>query len=383
MVYRYILLRRKRLSLESLFSVFTFTYQSKRKTKNISHIIHPAIELCCFFTYNICYHELFDSFSLRKVKPPLKEGKAMRTEQIQYFLETVNAGSFTKAAANLHLQQQSLRESITNLENELGKALFNRSKKGVTLTEFGKNILPYLKNMYDTYLFALQYDTPLNTTESFIIQAQSALNTYTPGIYSVLSQRQVHKNIKISNIEEPEQIINSLLRHTCDLGLIVDACDSLKENSFYQANLNKTIEEYIFFEKPMVVAMAPQHPLAKKDALSLNDLHGQCIICSHSSNPLKNFIKKHSSISDIEYVNVFNYKLIETLCLSQNNITFLPKEMIDNPFLVYRPLKENLPMKFIVVYRKGEMTDDINLCIQHLKLSIQQAMSKNLSMKYL
>lgn len=46
----------------------------------------------------------------------------MRTEQILYFLESVKAGSFTKAAAKLHLQQPSLREAVTNLENELGGA---------------------------------------------------------------------------------------------------------------------------------------------------------------------------------------------------------------------------------------------------------------------
>lgn len=77
----------------------------------------------------------------------------MRTEQILYFLEAVKVGSFTKAAANLHLQQPSLREAITNLENELGEALLIRTKKGVTLTEFGQNSLPYLQNIYDTYTF--------------------------------------------------------------------------------------------------------------------------------------------------------------------------------------------------------------------------------------
>lgn len=296
----------------------------------------------------------------------------MRTEQIQYFLEAVKTGSFTKAAANLHLQQPSLREAITNLENELGEALLIRTKKGVTLTEFGENSLPYLQNIYDTYMLLLHSGKPKSLNENFIINTQSPLDYLMPSIYTLLTQQLRNKTLKINYTEEQEQIINNVLRGSCDVGIISDICDTIKENPFYQANIGKTLEEYVIFENPMVAVMAPQHPLAGKDSISIKDLHSQRLIFSHSSTPIKTFLKKSIDTSDLECINVFNYKLVENFCLSQNGITFLPQEMSDSAFLVSRPLKEYLPMKFLLFYRKGELTSDITLCIQNLKNSVQQ-----------
>ncbi len=57
----------------------------------------------------------------------------MNTQQIEYFLEVVRQGSFTKAAQILYTSQPSLSRQITKLEEELGTSLFNRSRSGVVL----------------------------------------------------------------------------------------------------------------------------------------------------------------------------------------------------------------------------------------------------------
>ena len=74
----------------------------------------------------------------------------------------------------------------------------------------------------------------------------------------------------------------------------------------------------------------------------------------------------------VDCLNVFNHKLVENFCFSQNGITFLPREMFDSSFLVSRPLKEYMPMKFLLLYRKGELTQDIMTLIRQLKNCIQQ-----------
>ena len=296
----------------------------------------------------------------------------MRTEQILYFLESVKAGSFTKAAAKLHLQQPSLREAVTNLENELGEPLLIRSKKGVTLTEFGQNALPYLQNIYDTYLFLLQSRNPEKTHTAFTVTVTSNLDYLMSSLYTILTQQLPNKTLKINYIDEPEQIINSIIRRTCDVGIVSDVCGAIDENAFYTANIGKTIEECTVFESPLVAVMSPQHPLAAKKVISINDLRKQSLIFSHSSTPIKSFLKKQIDIGSLECFNVFNHKLVENFCLSQNVITFLPREMSDSSFLVSRPFKEYMPMKFLLFYRKGELTQDITLLIRHLKNCIQQ-----------
>lgn len=62
----------------------------------------------------------------------------MNSQQIEYFLEVVRQGSFTKAAQILYTSQPSLSRQIAKLEEELGVSLFNRSRTGTELSYMGR-----------------------------------------------------------------------------------------------------------------------------------------------------------------------------------------------------------------------------------------------------
>ena len=53
----------------------------------------------------------------------------------------------TKAAQSLHTVQSNVTARIRLLEEELGTTLFNRHKKGVTLTTAGEQLLPYAEKV--------------------------------------------------------------------------------------------------------------------------------------------------------------------------------------------------------------------------------------------
>src|SRR3954469_21731388 len=67
----------------------------------------------------------------------------MTLQQLEYFLATIEHGSFSAAAAELHMAQPSLSEQMRRLEDELGVALFHRVGRGVTLTEAGRALQPH------------------------------------------------------------------------------------------------------------------------------------------------------------------------------------------------------------------------------------------------
>lgn len=56
----------------------------------------------------------------------------------------VKYGSFSAAAEKLGYTQSAISQMITNLENEFGFRLLNRSKQGVSLTPEGRDIYPYI-----------------------------------------------------------------------------------------------------------------------------------------------------------------------------------------------------------------------------------------------
>lgn len=61
----------------------------------------------------------------------------MTLQQLEYFLATLERGSFSGAAEQLHLAQPSVSEQIRRLEGELGVKLFRRAGRGVVPTEAG------------------------------------------------------------------------------------------------------------------------------------------------------------------------------------------------------------------------------------------------------
>jgi DNA-binding transcriptional LysR family regulator len=62
--------------------------------------------------------------------------------QLRYFVAVADETSFTRAAAGLHIAQQSLSQQITTLERILGARLFDRDARGTRLTAVGKLFLP-------------------------------------------------------------------------------------------------------------------------------------------------------------------------------------------------------------------------------------------------
>jgi DNA-binding transcriptional LysR family regulator len=71
----------------------------------------------------------------------------MTLQQLQYFLAAVEHGSFSAAAAELHLAQPSLSEQIRRLEAELGSPLFARGGRGLELTEAGRRLRPHAERV--------------------------------------------------------------------------------------------------------------------------------------------------------------------------------------------------------------------------------------------
>ena len=66
-------------------------------------------------------------------------------ELYRIFYTVANCGNITKAAQELMISQPAISKSIKNLEDQLGGQLFVRTKRGVNLTEEGKDFYKYIK----------------------------------------------------------------------------------------------------------------------------------------------------------------------------------------------------------------------------------------------
>ena len=64
----------------------------------------------------------------------------------EIFDAVARQGSFNKAAQQLHLTPSAISHAIAVMEEELGFALFNRGKNGVSMTSYGASLYPSIRD---------------------------------------------------------------------------------------------------------------------------------------------------------------------------------------------------------------------------------------------
>ena len=77
--------------------------------------------------------------------------------KIKYFLVLAKTLSFTKAANQLFITQQTLSKQISNMEDDVGFPLFERTTKSVRLTKGGQELFQFLATTSDEYERLINY----------------------------------------------------------------------------------------------------------------------------------------------------------------------------------------------------------------------------------
>ncbi len=180
------------------------------------------------------------------------------------FVETADKGSFTKAAVSLNYAQSTVSKMIADLEKEWGIALLERNKKGVSLTSFGEEILPYARKILRDFDEMQQKVTDINGIQSGTIRigtfSSVAINLL-PDIFAKFQEDYPGIDIEIllGDYEEVEKWIEE---GRADCGFL-----RLPSGSGFDV-ISLMQDEY--------KAVLPQnHPLAKKRLLNYSDLNDQ------------------------------------------------------------------------------------------------------------
>lgn len=103
------------------------------------------------------------------------------------FVETVDKGSFTKAAESLNYAQSSISKMIADLEIEWGISLLQRNKKGVCLTSSGEQLLPYARKILKDFEEMQQKVQEMNGIQSGMVRIgtfSSVAINWLPNIFS-------------------------------------------------------------------------------------------------------------------------------------------------------------------------------------------------------
>ncbi len=222
-------------------------------------------------------------------------------QKYQAFLTTVDCGSFTKAAEILGYAQSSVSKMIADLESEWKVVLLERSRAGVQLTSDGTAMLPYARELLNSYRKVQEQAASLSGMTTGLIRIGTFSSVAAHWMPSIIQRFQndypgIRYELLLGDYGEIEQWI---FEGRVDCGFL----------------RLPTREEYetISLGKDEYVAVLPvDHPLAQKDVLRPNDLDGQpFMLLEHGGKTeVSELLEKHRVTPDVRFTTWDDYAIL-------------------------------------------------------------------------
>lgn len=192
----------------------------------------------------------------------------MTLQQIRYILGVAEAGSLNKASEKLFISQPSLTSSIHDAEWELGFEIFHRTPRGVKATERGEDFIRDAGNLYAQYEELMKKHSD-REKKSFSVSALYYAFARTAFVEIV---RKFSKDSYDFAFREKKAsgVIEDVALGKSELGILYLSDSNRQEIS--KALRSGNLEFHHLTECNAFVYLHKNHPLAKKQSLSLDEL---------------------------------------------------------------------------------------------------------------
>lgn len=203
--------------------------------------------------------------------------------QLKYVLALANASSMREAASRLYISQPALSSTIRELEDELNIQIFERTNKGISITDSGREFLSYAKQAVSQYeLIEDRYIDKWKDKKHFSVSMQHyvfALHAF----INTVKQYDSSKYVYSVHETKTDEVFSDVKNMKSEIGIV----------SYSNSNekvIKKLFRDYQLKFTPLMTRgtyayLWATHPLAKKKELSLADLEQYpCITFDQNSD---------------------------------------------------------------------------------------------------
>ena len=194
----------------------------------------------------------------------------MTLQQLKYIVTVAETGNITEAAKRLFISQPSLTNAIRELEKEMQITIFHRTNKGVAISNEGDEFLSYARQVLEQV--GLMEEKFLNVKEQrprFSVSCQHysfAVNAFV----DVIQEFDANQYDFTLRETQTHEIIEDVSHLKSEIGILYV---SSKNEEIIKKLIKQNGLQFkeLFTAKPHVF-ISSKHPLAKREAISLQDL---------------------------------------------------------------------------------------------------------------
>lgn len=280
----------------------------------------------------------------------------MTLQQLTYLVKVAECGNITDAAEQLYISQPSLSTAIRNLEKEMGVTAFNRTKKGVTVTRDGEELLSFARMLLEQAdIMQEHFGVAEKRDPKFSVSCQHysfAVNAFV----DVVNAFDADKYSFILRETQTGEIIDDVAQGKSEIGILYLS----EHNEEVLTKLIKKNElefEELFVEDPHVF-LCKNHPLAGKDLITLEDLTPYPYLVFEQGER-NSFYFSEEFISMLDFpknIQVRDRATLFNLVIGLNGFTVssgVIDEKLNGSSIIARPLAMDCHMRIGVVKKKN------------------------------
>lgn len=276
----------------------------------------------------------------------------MNLRDFRYLVALADTRHFGQAAERCHVSQPTLSAQIRKLENYLGVELIERQPRRISLTEMGEKVVARARRL----IAEVDEIQALTRKEGDPLSGKLKVGLIpTIGPYLLpLVARKLHKQLpklQLMLYEYQTAILLEKLHHgeidVAILALPVEM-DGLESQKLY--------------DEDFLLAMPPDHPLAKKQRVKPDDLPGETLLLLEDGHCLRDQALAVCSRVNVRESQDYRATSLETLrqmVAAGLGVTLMPALAASGPFasnrsLTLRPFSQPVPSRTVgSVWRKS------------------------------
>jgi DNA-binding transcriptional LysR family regulator len=244
----------------------------------------------------------------------------MLFRQLECFLVVAKLGNVSRAAEEMFLTQPTLTARLQALEHEVGNQLFVRTKRGMRLTEAGREFLPYAERCVSSFENGKQHLKELQegTKGHLKLGALPRVSTYTlPTLLEKFAS--AHPHIVVSVLTgHSKDVLEMVLREEVQLGLA-------------RSMGHPETEDLPLYEEELVLVANPQHHLAQRERVDLTEVgQEQLILFDRASGnyELTKSLFRDTDVQEPRMMELDNIEAAKRMVEHGLGLAFLPRQAV-------------------------------------------------------
>ncbi len=222
----------------------------------------------------------------------------MNINQLKYVLEVAGSSSMREASTKLYVSQPALSASIHDLEEEIGILIFERTNKGISLTDEGREFLSYVKKAVGQYqILEERYLSRDSDKEHFSVSTQHynfAIKAFT----EVIREMEPDKFIFSIHETKTKEVLEDVRSLKSEVGIV--SFSGSNEALYKKLFRDYQLEFVPLMRRDTYVYVWRDHPFAGREVISIEEMKAYpCISFDQSDD--SNFYLTEEAMADYAF----------------------------------------------------------------------------------